>query len=76
MHFAQIITVFLSKGKACDGGKNVLFLSKGGNTMKDIPFFTTDYGVAGLILKEVPYKKEAYIRILEAQPGFLPELLK
>lgn len=44
--------------------------------MKDIPFFTTDYGVAGLILKEVPYKKEAYIRILEAQPGFLPELLQ
>lgn len=44
--------------------------------MKDIPFFTTDYGVAGLILKEVPYKKEAYIRILEAQQGFLPELLQ
>lgn len=31
--------------------------------MKDIPLFTTQYGAAGLILKEIPYRKEAYIRI-------------
>ncbi len=29
--------------------------------MKDFPMFTTEYGVASLILKEVPYRKEAYI---------------
>ena len=26
--------------------------------MRDFPIFTTDYGVASLILKEIPYKKE------------------
>lgn len=31
--------------------------------MKDIPLFTTQYGVASLGLKEIPYRKEAYIRI-------------
>lgn len=29
--------------------------------MKDLPFFTTQYGVASLILKEIPYQKTAYI---------------
>ena len=31
--------------------------------MKDIPMFTTEYGVASLILKEIPYKATAYIKI-------------
>lgn len=31
--------------------------------MKDFPVFTTEYGVASLILKEVPYRQEAYIVI-------------
>lgn len=31
--------------------------------MKDIPVFTTENGVASLILKEIPYRGEAYIRI-------------
>lgn len=31
--------------------------------MKDFPVFTTDYGVASLILKEIPYRQEAYIHI-------------
>lgn len=31
--------------------------------MKDFPVFTTEYGVASLILKEIPYRKECYIRI-------------
>lgn len=30
--------------------------------MKDIPIFTTEYGVASLILREVPYQQTAYIR--------------
>ena len=31
--------------------------------MKDIPMFTTEYGAAGLILREIPYQGEAYIRV-------------
>ena len=31
--------------------------------MKDFPMFTTEYGVASLVLKEIPYKEEAYITI-------------
>ena len=30
--------------------------------MRDIPAFTTQYGVASLTLREIPYKQEAYIR--------------
>ena len=29
--------------------------------MKDFPMFTTEYGVASLILREIPYRQEAYI---------------
>lgn len=43
--------------------------------MRDFPVFTTEYGVASLILKEVPYRQEAYIRIQDVQPGKLKELL-
>ena len=39
--------------------------------MRDIPVFTTEYGVSSLFLKEIPYKSEAYIRIRDVQPeGF------
>lgn len=31
--------------------------------MRDIPVFTTEYGVASLVLKEIPYRQEAYISI-------------
>ena len=31
--------------------------------MKDFPMFTTEYGVASLVLKEIPYKEEAYVTI-------------
>lgn len=34
--------------------------------MKDFPVFTTQNGVASLILKEVPYRQTAYIRILDS----------
>ena len=43
--------------------------------MRDLPFFITDYGVADLILKEIPYKQTAYIRVHEAQPGELEQLI-
>ena len=29
--------------------------------MRDIPMFTTEYGVASLMLREIPYRQEAYI---------------
>ena len=31
--------------------------------MKDIPFFASEYGVASLVFKEIPYRQEAYIVI-------------
>ena len=44
--------------------------------MKDIPIFTTDYGVASLIFKEIPYRQTAYVRIQDVQPGMLEPLLE
>jgi len=35
--------------------------------MKDIPVFTTEYGVASLILKEIPYRKRAHIKLQATQ---------
>lgn len=40
--------------------------------MKDFPMFTTENGAASLILKEVPYRKIAYIRM---QSSLSPEAL-
>lgn len=34
--------------------------------MKDFPVFTTEYGVASLVLREVPYRQEAYIHIQDS----------
>ena len=42
--------------------------------MKDLPMFTTEYGIASLILREIPYRQEAYIRIVATeQPCALVE---
>lgn len=43
--------------------------------MRDIPVFTTEYGVASLVLREIPYRGEAYIRIQDSacMEEFLPE---
>lgn len=35
--------------------------------MRDIPLFTTEYGVASLALKEIPYRKRAYITLQTTQ---------
>lgn len=35
--------------------------------MKDFPVFTTEFGVASLVLREVPYRQEAYIHIQDTQ---------
>ena len=34
--------------------------------MKDFPMFTTEYGVASLILREIPYQQQAYIHIRDS----------
>ena len=39
--------------------------------MKNIPIFTTDWGVATLLLKEIPYKEIAYVKIQDVQPGHI-----
>ena len=36
--------------------------------MRDFPVFTTDFGVSSLVLKEIPYREEAYITVLDVQP--------
>lgn len=35
--------------------------------MKDFPMFTTENGVSSLILKEIPYRKEAYITLRDSR---------
>ena len=35
--------------------------------MKDFPMFTTDFGIASLVLKEIPYRVEAYIILQDTQ---------
>ncbi len=42
--------------------------------MKNIPIFTTDWGVASLILKEIPYRQIAYVKVQDVQPGHIKEL--
>jgi len=35
--------------------------------VKDIPVFTTEYGAASLILREIPYQQTAYVRLQSSQ---------
>lgn len=42
--------------------------------MKDIPVFTSEHGVASLILNEIPYRQEAYV-IVRGVFGSLTKLL-
>ena len=44
--------------------------------MKDIPVFTTDYGVASLIFREIPYKQLAFVHMQDVQPGGLEAHLR
>lgn len=44
--------------------------------MKDFPVFTTDWGVSSLILREIPYRQEAYIHIQDVQPEGFEEHMK
>lgn len=49
-----------------------MILPERGDCMKDFPMFTTEYGVASLVLRELPYRGEAYITI---QDSLEPEKL-
>lgn len=44
--------------------------------MRDFPVFTTDFGVSSLVLREIPYRREAYIRILDVQKNGFGEHLR
>lgn len=44
--------------------------------MQDFPVFSTDTGVSSLLLKEVPYRKTAYVRIADVQENGLEAHLK
>lgn len=44
--------------------------------MKDIPVFDTETGVSSLLLKEIPYKKIAYVKVHSVQPGGLRDHLR
>ena len=44
--------------------------------MRDIPIFTTEDGVASLILKQIPYREQAYIRVQDVQPEGLDNLIR
>lgn len=54
-----------------EGRNRDIICAKEWITMKDIPVFTTDWGVSSLVLKEIPYRQEAYIHIQDVQPGGL-----
>ena len=43
--------------------------------MKDIPMFDTDTGVSTLLLKEIPYRQIAYVKVQSVQPGGLRDHL-
>ena len=54
-------------------GWNGIIVENGGVFMRDFPIFTTEYGVSSLVLKEIPYKNMAYIRIRDVQEEFFRE---
>lgn len=43
--------------------------------MKDIPMFATELGIASLVLKDVPARQTAYVRIGDAKPENLTAFL-
>lgn len=43
--------------------------------MKDLPVFANEYGVASLVLREIPYRQVAYIHLQDVQQGKLAEML-
>lgn len=56
--------------------RNDIIIPKGVDHMKDFPVFTTDFGISSLVLREIPYRKEAYIHIQDVQPDGFDEHLR
>ena len=44
--------------------------------MKDIPIFTGQFGIGTLILREIPYRKYAYVMVRSAQEGRMADVYK
>ena len=44
--------------------------------MKEFPVFTTEYGVASLTMKQIPYRGEAYIQVQDSAPGQREALIR
>ena len=44
--------------------------------MRDFPFFSTEYGVASITLREIPYTRQGYIWVQTVQKGSLLRHLK
>ena len=44
--------------------------------MKDLPIFTGQFGIASLILREIPYKRCAYVMVRSAQEGHMRDFLE
>ena len=44
--------------------------------MKDIPIFTTEFGVSSLTLRQIPYRGDAYIKVQDVQGEHMEEHLK
>lgn len=63
MPFARIHVQFTHGFPGWTGEMTHDIIVKRGDSMRDIPMFTTENGAASLILKEIPYRQEAYIRI-------------
>lgn len=66
----------LKKGGLRSYGWDDIIVENGGVNMRDFPIFTTEYGVSSLVLKEIPYKKTAYIRIRDVQADFFNDHLE
>ena len=45
-------------------------------TLRDIPMFTTPYGVASLALAQIPYRETAYIHVRSVADGDLDALIE
>ena len=57
---------------ACMAVECVIKYPKRGSKMKNFPVFATEFGVASLVLKEIPYRQTAYVTI---QDSLEPEKL-
>ena len=44
--------------------------------MKDFPVFTTEFGVASITLRQIPYRQEAYIHLQDFSPEDRQALMK